>query len=349
MNKIFFGSLSDGRKVNIHVLKNNLGMTVGISELGATIYSIAVPTRDGKHIDVVLGNRDLTTYATTNPGYFGATIGRVANRIKDAKFTIDGKEYHLDANDGPNCLHGGFNGIDRKVFAAEDITVDGYDGVKLTVTSPDGEGGFPGNVEFTVTYVLTDEGELKIDYVAKTDADTPIGMTNHSYFNLDGHTSHSIASQKLRLESDFYLPGTDKLVPTGEFAAVAGTPFDFREFKKIGADIHADDEQLKLAGGYDHSFCIRGTGLRLAATAYSDATGVTLKCFTTAPNMHFYTGNFVDGEEIGKCNLRYNKQCAFCLETELPPDCVNQTNLGNCIVKAGEEYTCTTIYQFGLK
>ncbi len=342
-----FGKTPDGAAVDAYVLANAKGMKAQIITYGAILTELHVPDRNGRLEDVVLGFADLKGYLQGHP-YFGATVGRVANRIAKGKFTLDGKEYTLAANNGPNALHGGLKGFDKVIWKAEPLqSADGV-GVTLSYRSRDGEEGYPGNLSTTVTYTLTNQNELKIDYVATTDKATPVNLTNHSYFNLAGPKSGDILAHELMLAADKYTPADDTLIPTGEIKPVEGTPLDFRTPMTIGSRI----DQLKgTVGGYDHNYVLRSEGKRLALAARvrEPKSGRVMEMFTTEPGVQFYTGNFLDGKLKGKGGVTYQKHQGFCLEAQHFPDSVNHDNFPSVILKPGKTYTQTTVYKFSAK
>ncbi len=290
---------SDADSITTCVLSNDQGMTVELIDNGAIVTSIVVPDRDGQLADVVLGYDDPVAYRADNP-YFGAFIGRYGNRIAKGRFTLGGKTYELATNNGPNHLHGGVKGFNRNTWSATPITEDDRVGVKFSGTSPDGEEGYPGNLNVSVTYWLNAENELALEYTAETDQPTPVNLTNHSYFNLAGEGD--ILSHELMIAADRFTPVDETLIPVGEHADVTGTPFDFREPTPIGARIDNGSEQLKFGGGYDHNFVLGTAGEvpRVVATVYEPTSGRTLEIETTEPGLQFYSGNFLDGSNVGK-------------------------------------------------
>jgi aldose 1-epimerase len=346
VSKMDFGKTPEGKTVELYTLTNGK-ITAKVMTYGAILTDLITPDRNGKPGDVVLGFDSLEPYIKGNP-FFGATVGRVANRIGGAKFSLDGKEYKLAANNGPNTLHGGLKGLDKVVWKAEDVSGPAGPAVKFTYKSPDGEEGFPGNLDVAVTYTVTDKGELKIDYKATTDKATPVVLTNHSYFNLAGPASGTILDHELKLNASHYTPGDVTMIPTGEIAPVKGTPLDFTEPTAIGARI----SQIKADPvGYDHNYVI-DTNAKLpnpAATVYDPKTGRVMEVFTTEPGVQFYTGNFLDGLVKGKDGVAYQKNQAFCLETQHFPDSVNHPNFPSTILRPGQTYTQTTIYKFSAR
>ncbi len=322
-------------------------MKIGVTNYGGIIVSLEVPDRKGTLADVVLGFDDLKDYFDNSP-YFGALIGRSANRIANGEFTLNGVKYKLAKNDGPNSLHGGTKGFNKAFWDAKPFSDRDRQGVILTYTSHDGEEGYPGNLKTTVTYTLTDSNEFILDYEATTDKATPINLTSHSYFNLAGEGAGNILQQQLMINADRFTPVNKNLIPTGELRPVEGTPFDFRKPEAIGARIDEKDEQLKVARGYDHSFVLshKKPGLVLAARAEDLSSGRVLEVYTTEPGVQFYTGNFLDGKIRGKHGHMYPYRGAFCLETQHFPDSPNQSNFPSTILKPGETYRSKTVYKF---
>jgi len=347
MARAEFGKTPDGTAVQVFTLTNAHGVQARITNYGGAVVSLLVPDKTGKMADIVLGFDSLEGYFNPNQAFFGALIGRYGNRIGHAKFTLDGKEYTLAANNNGNSLHGGNKGFDKVVWTPKELT-DG--GLELSYLSKDGEEGYPGNLKVTVAYHLTDANELKIDYTATTDKDTVVNLTNHSYFNLKGAGDGDILDHIMMLNADKFTPVDAGLIPTGELKPVAGTPFDFTKPTAIGARINQDDEQLKLGRGYDHNWVLnrKGPGLSLAAHVVEETTGRTMEVLTTEPAIQFYTGNFLDGTVVGKGGKRYNQRFAFCLETQHYPDSPNKPNFPSTELKPGQTYKTTTVYRFGL-
>ena len=336
---------ADGKPVELYTLTNAKGMKAQIMTYGATLTGLWVPDRDGKLADVVLGFDDLQGYLKGHP-FFGSTVGRVANRIAKGKFTLDGKEYKLATNNGPNHLHGGVKGFDKKVWKAEVVQGDGGAGVRFSYRSPDGEEGYPGNLDATCTYTLTDKNELRIDFTAKTDKATPVNLAHHGYFNLAGASSGDILGHEMMIAADKYTPTDDTLIPTGKIEPVKRTAYDFTKAKPIGKDL----KELKNDPiGYDTNFVLRredGKGPHLAAKVREPKSGRVMEVRTTEPGVQFYTGNFLDGKNKGKGGTVYKKHQGFCLECQHFPDSVNQPDFPSIILKRGETYRQTTIYRF---
>jgi aldose 1-epimerase len=342
-----FGKTRDGQSVDLYTLTNALGMEVRAMTYGGIIVSIKAPDRTGKLDDVTLGFDSLDGYLAGHP-YFGAIIGRYGNRIGQARFSLDGVEYKLAVNNGPNALHGGLKGFDKVVWQAESFDKKDSAGVVFSYTSPDGEEGYPGNLNVKVTYTLTDKNELILDYHATTDKATPVNLTNHTYFNLAGPGLRDILGHDIMINADSITPIDSTLIPTGEIRSVAGTPFDFRRPTPIGQRIDADDEQIKFGGGYDHNFVLnrKGDGLSLAARVREASTGRILEVYTTEPGVQFYTGNFLDGTKIGKGGHVYKRRFGFCLETQHFPDSPNKPSFPSTILRPGKSYTSRTMYKF---
>jgi aldose 1-epimerase len=344
--KAAFGQMPDGTAIESYTIYNARGASAKLITYGATLTELHVPDNKGKMGDVVLGFDNLQGYLSPEP-YFGAIIGRYANRIAKGKFTLDGKEYQLATNNGPNCLHGGKVGFDKRVWKAKATNL--VDGSKVTFTylSKDGEENFPGNVNVTVTYTLTDTNELKIEYEAETDKDTVINLTNHSYFNLAGAGSGDMLKHVLYLSADEYTPVDSTLIPTGEIKSVAGTPLDFRTPTAIGERIG----QIPDIGGYDHNFVVNGKmgTMRLAARVTEPSSGRQMEVWTTEPGVQFYTSIHLDGSIHGKGGLSYAKYGALCLETQHYPDSPNHPNFPTTELKAGAKFHSETIYKFSAK
>jgi len=343
-----WGKTPDGTPVERYTVKNSHGMTVRILSYGGIIQSLQAPDRRGHKANVVLGFDNLQDYVDKSP-YFGAIIGRYANRIAKGTFTLDGTTYRLPVNDGPNTLHGGTKGFDKIVWTATTFTTPKTAGVVLRHTSPDGDMGFPGKLTTQVTYTLDQKNQLRMDYRATTDAPTVINLTNHAYFNLAGEGSGDIYDHRLKIWAKSYTPVDKTLIPTGEIAKVAGTPFDFRRSTAIGDRIREDDQQLIYGLGYDHNWVLdrsSGTGLQRAARARDPQSGRILTVSTTEPGLQFYSGNFLDSTLVGTSGRMYRQGDAFTLETQHYPDSPNQPNFPSTVLRPGEEFRSSTIYGF---
>ena len=343
-----FDAAPDGKQVDIFTLVNDSGMTVRAMSYGAIILSISVPDAKGTMGDVVLGFDSLAGYVKSSP-YFGAVVGRYGNRIAKGRFTLDGVQYRLAVNNGPNALHGGVQGFDKRVWTGEPVRSDSGVGVAFTLVSPAGEEGYPGTLTARVTYTLmTARNELVIDYEGSTDKATPVNLTNHSYFNLAG--AGDILGHTLMLNADSMTPVDATLIPTGAITSVRGTPFDFRTPTAIGARIDAKDAQIKHGGGYDHNFVVNRSapGLAHVAQVTEPTTGRTLDVSSTEPGVQFYTGNFLDGTLTGKGGRVYQYRSAFCLETQHYPDSPNHANFPSTILRPGAVYRSRTVYAFGI-
>ncbi|MCI8874923.1 MAG: galactose mutarotase [Lachnospiraceae bacterium] len=325
------------------MIANSKGMRAEVCTLGATLVSLFFKDKNGVEKDLVLGYDNPADYLN-HTTYFGATVGRNGNRIKNGKFTLNGTEYLLEKNDGENNLHSGSKGLCYKEWEVEKETENS---VTLSSVSKDLEQGFPGTMTAKVTYAIGEDNALSIDYEAVSDKDTVANFTNHSYFNLGGHDSGTMVNQKLKLYSSKFTPVDGTLIPTGELRDVKGTPMDFTEFKAIGKEIDAEDEQLKFGGGYDHNFIVDGKGYRLMAEAVSEDTGIHMKAYTDAPAVQFYAGNFIK-KQVGKGGCAYDDRHGFCLESQYCPDAVNNPAFESPILKAGETYRTRTVYQFSI-
>ena len=345
VDKSDFGALPDGTAVQLYTLTNSHGMTAKVMTYGAILVSLTAPDKDGKFADVTLGYDTLDGYVT-GTSYFGATVGRVANRIAKGKFTLDGKDYTLAVNNGPNSLHGGLKGFDKVIWTAEPQA--GKAAVKFTYTSADGEENYPGTLNVAVTYTLTDDNAIQIDYAATTDKDTPINLTNHSYFNLAG--GGEVLNHKIMINANKYTPTDDTLIPTGELKNVKGTPFDFTKAHAIGAHL---TELPGTPQGYDQNFVLNKSRNAktptLAARVSEPTTGRVLEMYTTEPGVQFYTGNFLDGAAKGKGGVMYAIHTAFCLEAQHYPDSINHPQFPSVVLKPGQTYRQTTIYKFSAK
>ena len=350
IEKESWGQTGDGQEVELYSLVNDSGMKVQITNYGGIVTSILAPGKDGAFEDVALGFPTLEGYLGEHP-YFGAIVGRYGNRIAKGKFTLDGEEYTLAVNNGPNALHGGIEGFDDRVWAAREMRDENAVGLRLHYVSEAGEEGYPGALDTTVTYWLTSDNAIKIHYEATTDAPTPVNLTNHSYFNLAGQGDGDILGHVMMLNADRFLPVDETLIPTGERRPVEGTPFDFTTPKPIGRDIDADNQQMEYGGGYDHCFVLKSQdgSLALAARVTEPTTGRVMEVYTTEPGVQFYTGNFLDGTLTGKGGKVYKHRFGFCLETQHFPDSPNQPDFPGTILRPGETYRSTTVYKFSAK
>lgn len=342
-----FGEL-DGEAVLLFSLVNDQGVEVRITNYGGIITSLNVPDRAGKIADIVLGHDSLEGYLNRSR-YFGALIGRYANRIANGRFSLNGTTYSLAHNNGLNHLHGGMKGFDKVVWKAREVHAPDSVGLELSYLSEDGEEGYPGNLRLRVTYLLNEKNELRIDYFAQTDKETIVNLTNHSYFNLAG--SGTVLEHELMINAAAFTPICDGLIPTGEIRSVTGTPMDFTRPTSIGARLNDNYEQLKMAGGYDHNFVLSMNGassLTQAARLYEPTSGRALEVFTTQPGMQFYSGNFLDGSIVGKGGTVYGKHTGCCLETQHFPDSPNHPSFPSTILQPGEEYQQTTLWKFSV-
>lgn len=339
-----FGKLSSGEEVHIYTLTNARGMSARVMTYGGIIVSLKAPDRAGNLSEVTLGFDSLDGYEKDNP-FFGALVGRYGNRIGKAQFELAGQTYRLAANNGPNHLHGGEAGFDKKNWRV--VSADASS-LALAYTSPDGEEGYPGTLAVKVTYTLTEANELQIDYEATTDKATVVNLTNHAYFNLKDAGATPILDHELTINADRYTPVDATLIPTGELAPVEGTPFDFRTPHRIGERIGADHEQIRYGGGYDHNFVLNraGTELQLAARATESTTGRVLEVLTTEPGVQLYTGNFLDGTLTGRGGVQYARRSAFCLETQHFPDSPNKPQFPTVVLTPGATYKTTTVFRF---
>jgi aldose 1-epimerase len=344
-----WGKTRTGEAVELYTLKNAKGAAATITTFGARVVTLQMPDRAGKFDDIVLGFDNLDGYLQAPPPpYFGATVGRYANRIAGGKFKLDGKTYTLAKNNGANHLHGGNMGFDKVVWTAKPGTGSSAASVAMTYLSKDGEEGYPGNLTATVTYTLTDNNELQIVYSATTDQDTVVNLTNHSYFNLAGQGEGDILGHVVMVNADRFTPVDQGLIPTGELEKVDGTPFDFRQPTPIGDRIDAKDPQIALGMGYDHNFVLNRTGssLELAARVTEPKTGRVMEVLTTEPGMQFYTSNFLDGTLKGVGGKTYPRRSAFCMETQHFPDSPNHPGFPSTTLKAGGSYRSETVYRF---
>jgi len=345
VQKAPFGTAGDGAAVDLYTLTNKAGVEAKISTYGATLVSLKEPDRTGKLANVVLGFDSVDNYVKGVP-FYGATIGRYGNRIALGKFTLDAKSYQLPTNDGPNSLHGGVKGFDKRLWKAQ--AVPGKNAVKLTYVSADGEEGYPGVLTVHVTYTLQNDNALRITYDATTTKPTVVNLTNHSYFNLSGNPETPITGEVLKINADAFTPVSSTLIPTGELKPVAGTPFDFRVATEIGARIGADDEQLKFGKGYDHNWALNKAkaGTMTSAAVLSDpVSGRVMEVKTTEPGLQFYSGNFMDGKPAGGGTV-YQHRTGLCLETQHFPDAPNHANFASTVLRPGQKYHTETVLMF---
>ncbi len=343
LTKERFGLVDDSEQVYLFTLKNKNGVEVKITNYGGIVTSIIVPDKNGEFDDIALGFNRLDPYLKGHP-YFGAIVGRYANRIANGKFELNGKTYQLAANNGPNHLHGGIEGFDKKVWNTDDAA--GSDSVSLILNyySPDGEEGYPGNMDVQVIYTLNNENELIINYHATADQPTPVNITHHSYFNLAGEGNGDIYSHLMMIDADRYTVVNENLIPTGELGSVENTPMDFRKPHAIGERINL------VEGGYDHNYVLNNDGkMALVARVEEPTSGRVMEVFTSEPGMQFYSGNFLDGSITGKSQKKYHERYGFCLETQHFPDSPNQPDFPDAILNPGETYEYTTIYKFSVK
>jgi aldose 1-epimerase len=343
-----FGKTKNGDTVYRFVLANTKGFEAVVISYGAALVSLKAPDRNGKSADIVLGYDGLEGYEQDKV-FFGATIGRYGNRIAGGQFTLDGTVFHLPKNDGPNSLHGGYRGFNKRIWTGVDRSRPDAQVLELTYTSQDGEEGYPGTLKVQVTYTLPEEtNELRIDYSATTDKDTVVNLTNHSYFNLSGVGSQEILEHQLLLRALEFTPVDSMLIPTGELRAVCCGPFDFTKATAIGARINQGDEQLKFGKGYDHNWVLERTnkgGLQVAAEVYEPTSGRVLEVLTTEPGIQFYSGNFLDGTVRGKGGQLYGQRTGFCLETQHFPDSPNHANFPSTVLRPGQVYRTSTVFR----
>jgi aldose 1-epimerase len=347
-----FGKTENGDTVYRFVLTNSKGVEAVVISYGAALVALKAPDRNGKSADIVLGYDTLAGYEQ-DKSFFGATIGRYGNRIAGGQFTLDGTVFHVPKNDGPNSLHGGTRGFNKRIWTGVDRSRADAQVLELTYTSQDGEEGYPGTLKVHVTYTLPAEvNELRIDYSATTDKDTVVNLTNHSYFNLSGVASQEILDHQLLLHALEFTPVDATLIPTGELRAVRGGPFDFAKATAIGARINQDDEQLRFGKGYDHNWVLERTekgGLQVAAEVFESTSGRVLEVLTTEPGIQFYSGNFLDGTARGKGGQFYGHRTGFCLETQHFPDSPNHASFPPTVLKPGQVYRSTTVFRLATR
>ncbi|MGJ5817999.1 aldose epimerase family protein [Paludibaculum fermentans] len=341
-----YGKTDKGEAISLYTLRNRNGVEIAITNYGARVVTLKTPDARGRLADIALGFDSLKGYEGPNP-YFGAIVGRYGNRIAKGKFSLDGKEYTLARNNGENSLHGGLVGFDRVIWSGKTEESNGVQKAILTYTSKDGEEGYPGTLKVSVTYSLSNNDDIQIDYLATTDKATVLNITNHTYFNLAGQGNGDILSQVMQINADHFTPVDSGLIPTGELKDVTGTPFDFRKPTVIGSRINDKDEQLVLGKGYDHNYVLNrsGNGLVMAAKAVDPPSGRVLEVWTTEPGVQFYTGNFLDGSAVGKNANNYAQRTGFCLETQHYPDSPNHPEFPTTVLKPGEEYKTTTVWK----
>ena len=351
VTKSSFGKTSDGQKVDLYTLTNDNGLIVKITNYGGTVTQLWVPDRNGNLDDIVLGFDNIKDYETKSP-YFGCLIGRYGNRIAGGRFTLDGNQYTLAQNDGVNHLHGGNKGFDKVVWDAKPVTMNGSVALKLHYLSRDMEEGYPGDLDVTVVYTLTNKNQLIIDYTATTDKPTVCNLTNHNYYNLAGQGTCDNSQNQLMINADYFTPVDKGLIPRGDLRYVKGTPFDFTAMTAIGARINDDNTQLKYGGGYDHNWVLNQEApgkMTLAAKAYDPTSGRLMTIKTTEPAIQFYSGNFLDGTLTGKDGRVYKHRYAYCLETQHYPDSPNQPDFPSTTLRPGQTYKSKTIHKFSTK
>lgn len=350
ITKIPFGLTTDGAEVDLYTLVNHQGSTAKITNYGGIIVSLTMPDKNDNFEDVVLGYDSLVDYLKESP-YFGALIGRYGNRVAEGKFTLEGREYSLPVNNGPNSLHGGHKGFDKVVWKASPYETDEAVGLKLSYQSQDGEQGYPGNLNVEVRYTLDDNNNFRIDYKAETDQITIVNLTQHTYFNLSGNSKEGILNHALTLHADSFIPVNENLIPTGELQPVSGTPFDFTSSASIGARINEDHPQLINGQGYDHCWVLNGNygDMVHAGTLYHPISGRRMEIHTTEPGIQFYSGNFLDGTLTGKYGKVYKRNNGMALESQHFPDSPNQPSFPSVVLNPGEIYTSSTIYKFDTK
>jgi len=343
MQQRSFGKNTKGEAATLYTFENKNGVVMEVSDFGATLYSLLVPDKDGNLCDVVLGYDDPIGYEGPSGTFFGATVGRNANRICKGKFTLNGKEYQLDINNASNNLHSGLDFYSFRIWNVKETTENS---ITFSLHSPDGDQGYPGALNIDVKYTLTEDNAVQIDYYGVPEEDTIINMTNHSYFNLNGHASGPITNHLIWVDADAFTRADEESIPTGEITPVEGTPMDFRVKKEVGRDIDADYEALIFGKGYDHNWCLNNSGkFAKVAELNADISGITLEVYTDLPGVQVYTANFVENE-VGKQGIVYNKRQGICFETQYYPDAINHDNFEGPVCKAGEVYKTTTVYKF---
>lgn len=343
-----FGTTRDGREISLFTIKNGNNMEIKLTDMGAVLVAVNVPDREGNIDDVVLGVPTGEAYETSNGDAFGATVGRSCNRIAGCKFMLNGKEYLLEDNDSGNSLHCGPDMYFTRLWEAEIVSDETGEGVEFSICSPDKDQGMPGNLDISVTYLLTEDNSIIIEYRGICDQDTVFNPTNHSYFNLGGHKSGSIEDELVWIDADKFVFGTEGRVSDDELYDVEGTVMDFRQLRRIGESVDSDSEFVKARGGYDHNFCLkttRGT-VDLVAKVVDEKTGRVMNIFTDMPGLQMYTGNFINNENEGKDGYHYNRREGVAFETQFYPDAINHPSFPSPVLKAGEEFLSCTVYQF---
>jgi aldose 1-epimerase len=348
IRKETWGADASGQPVSLYTLTNSAGTEVKITDFGGRIVSLKTADRNGQFADVVLGFDHLDGYLKKNP-FFGALVGRYANRIANGKFELDGRTYELARNNGPNALHGGTRGFDKVVWDSQVLDTGAGLALELQYVSLDGEEGYPGTLKAVVTYTLDEKNELAVDYKATADKKTVLNLTNHSYFDLTGQFAGNILDHVVTIHADRFTPTDSNLIPTGELRDVAGTPFDLRTPQRIGTRIDEEYDQLKLGWGFDHNFVLNGKGLRAIASVSEPTTGRRLEVLTTQPGVQFYTGNHLDGSVTGKGGVTYKYRFGFCLETQHFPDSPNHPDFPTTVLSPGEQFHETTIFRFSVE
>ncbi len=350
IQKSHYAVTPEGDSIDQYLLTNNNGMSVVVITFGGIVTKLTAPDRDGSYEDIVLGYSNPQDYFRPSSEYFGAIIGRVANRIAGGKFTIEDTEYQININNSPNALHGGTDGFDRKIWTAEIDETSPCPTLVLTYQCPDQEEGFPGNLDVKVTYALTNDDALEINYTAQTDQKTVVNLTHHSYFNLSANFSNTILDHELVLHANAMLPINKSLIPTGQIESVQSSPFDFTIAKTIGKDIYLPYEQLEIANGYDHCWIFnKGVGFDKVASVYHPSSGRVMTVATNQPAVQCYTGNFLDGTKPSKTGGQYQKYTGFCLETQQFPDAPNQPHFPSIVLNPGQKYSTKTVYLFSVK
>jgi aldose 1-epimerase len=344
INPDSFNETLNGEKVSLHFLNNKNNIEVAITNYGARIVALIVPDKNNQPTDVVVGFDSMQGYLNSTETYHGAIVGRYANRIARGKFSLNGKAYQLAINNPPNHLHGGPKGFNNQVWKVEEVR---QNSITLSYLSKDGEENYPGNLNVSVTYRISDNNEIMIDYKATTDQATVLNITAHPFFNLNGQGTGTIENHLLQINADNYTPVDETVIPTG-VVTVANTPFDFRNPKTIGRNINDENEQLKFGAGYDHNFVLNGQGLRTAGVATGDKSGITMETITDQPGMQLYTGNWMKGNNTIKYGLKDNSREAFCLETQHYPDSPNRPEFPSTVLNPGEVFRSTTVYKFSV-